>query len=274
MLCLAASIVLLIYRMVRWLDQSHSSRPRAEVARLFRPMAGILLSLGLGPQVQRSLNRAMLFQLKPLDYLSRLLLRTLLYSCAATVFVFQLTGAPLALFFGLVVLIASPIMALQRLERRWHQQRWQVRRELPFVLDLFVMSIESGAGLQSSLQHVYEVMPPNACRLILGRCLSELQAGVGRRQAMRQMSDTLELDEMQQWVQATEHAEDFGLSLGPLLRIQASQIRDKLVQDGERRALQAPIKMLVPLTLCLLPCSFLILLLALGSQFAPLLNAH
>lgn len=234
------------------------------------PMARLVLQFGSEARWRQRLDRAGLYALTPEAYLAHLIMQCLGISTANLLLGMGFASG-LALALCAVGGLGFFTWRIQGLTRSWQRQRRQLLHELPFVFDLLVMSLESATGFTVALQRIHALAPGAQSRIMLGRLVECMAAGMGRHQALRQYAEHMQLDELHQWAWTVEQADGFGISLAPLLRSQAKQLRERLLQQGEQKALQAPIKMLLPLGLCLMPCTFIVLLLGLGAQVIPLL---
>lgn len=150
------------------------------------------------------------------------------------------------------------------LRERARARRAEVTRDLPFVLDLATLCVEGGLNLQAALQQAAEKGPPGALRDELRHLLGEVRAGASRAEAFRQLAQRVDTPEVRAWVAALIQAEALGTSLGPLLRAQADQRRSERFLRAEKRALQAPVKMLFPLIACIFPCTFIVIAYPIG----------
>jgi tight adherence protein C len=150
-----------------------------------------------------------------------------------------------------------PSMWLRRaIEKRHHE----IRRALPFVLDLLTLSVEAGMDFMSALQRGNSKRKIDALGEELIRVVREIQLGKTRRTALRDMSSRVNLQELRSIVSALVQADELGVSIGSILRIQADQMRQRRFERAERLANEAPVKMLFPLLLFIFPAVFLILL--------------
>ena len=89
--------------------------------------------------------------------------------------------------------------------------------------------------------------------------LRELRMGKTRQEALRMMSERVDLRPLSQFVAALIQADRMGTSLGKVLRIQSTQMRIERTQRAEKLANEAPVKMLFPLIACIFPTVFLVL---------------
>ena len=88
----------------------------------------------------------------------------------------------------------------------------------------------------------------------------EIQVGASRKEALRRMADRVRQPDLRSTALALIQADELGVSIGAMLRIQSEQLRSRRFDRAERLAAQAPVKMLGPLMLCIFPAVFIILL--------------
>jgi tight adherence protein C len=135
----------------------------------------------------------------------------------------------------------------------------KILKRLPFFLDIVTMAVESGMNLSSALAKSVEKMPPGPLLAEINRLLREVRAGKPRTDALRDMAARLDFPAMNSLVSALVQGEIMGSSIGPILRAQAEQRRTERFQRAEKLALEAPVKMLGPLILCIFPCTFIVI---------------
>ena len=92
------------------------------------------------------------------------------------------------------------------------------------------------------------------------RYLTEMRMGKSRREALRDMADRMEVPDVTSFVAALIQADQLGISIAKVLRIQSEQMRIKRRQRAEEKAQQAPIKMLLPLTFLIFPTILIVIL--------------
>ena len=90
--------------------------------------------------------------------------------------------------------------------------------------------------------------------------LQEMQIGRGRSEALRSLAERTNLPDLRSFVSAMVQADAFGIPVGQVLRVQSSEIRVKRRQWAEEMAQKVPVKILVPLIFCILPCLFIAVL--------------
>ncbi|MDO5317997.1 MAG: type II secretion system F family protein [bacterium] len=150
-----------------------------------------------------------------------------------------------------------PLVWLRGALKRRHLE---IMRSLPFVLDLLTLSVEAGMDFMSALQRNCERRKLDALNEELIRMTKEIQVGTPRRVALRNMADRCRQPDLKSVAHALIQADELGVSIGSILRIQSEQLRGRRFDRAEKLANEAPVKMLGPLMLCIFPAVFVILL--------------
>ncbi len=158
---------------------------------------------------------------------------------------------------GLMLLYLQPALWLRKAVLA--RQR-AILRSLPFVLDLLTLSVEAGMDFMSALQRNAERRKIDELGEELLRVIREVQLGTTRRVALRTMAKRIDLPDVRSVVNALVQADELGVSVGAILRIQSDQIRQRRFDRAEKLANEAPVKLLGPLLLFIFPSVFLILL--------------
>jgi len=149
-----------------------------------------------------------------------------------------------------------PLLWLNRVIRA---RQHRVQKQLPDAMDLLTISVESGLGFDAAMGKVADKWNNDLSRAF-GRALGEMRIGKLRREALRDMAARIELPDFSNFIAAIIQADQLGISIGKVLRIQSEQMRIKRRQRAEEKANQAPIKMLIPLAFLVFPSIFIILL--------------
>lgn len=158
---------------------------------------------------------------------------------------------------GPLWLFIYPASWLNKALKRRHRS---IQRSLPFILDLLTLSVEAGMDFMMGLQRCVERRRIDALAEELIRVIRNIQLGMTRRDALRDMSARVNLPSLRSVIHALVQADELGVSIGYILRIQADQIRQRRFETAEKLANEAPVKMLFPLLLFIFPAVFLILL--------------
>jgi len=132
-------------------------------------------------------------------------------------------------------------------------------KSLPDALDLLTICVEAGLGFDAAMSKVAEKWD-NELSVAFMRVLQELQLGKLRREALRDMADHMEVRDVGTFVAAIIQADQLGVSIAKVLRIQSDQMRVRRRQRAEELARQAPIKMLPAIAFLIFPAIFIVLL--------------
>ena len=135
-----------------------------------------------------------------------------------------------------------------------------IQRALPFVLDILTLSVEAGMDFISALQRNCKLRRLDPLNEELLRMTKEIQVGSSRKEALRNMADRVKQPDLKSVSYALIQADELGVSIGAILRIQSEQLRSRRFDRAEKLAAEAPVKMLGPLMLCIFPAVFIILL--------------
>jgi len=138
----------------------------------------------------------------------------------------------------------------------------EMRETLPDTLDLIVVCVEAGMGVDAALNRVGREQ--NGQGLALGEELmlasQEMQAGAVRKEALTRLADRVGIDEFKQLVTFLTQTEEMGGSIARSLRVYAETMRDKRSQAAEEAARKTVIKLIFPLVFFILPAIFILLL--------------
>jgi tight adherence protein C len=149
-----------------------------------------------------------------------------------------------------------PIMLLRSMRDRRQQA---VIKKLPDALDLMTICVDAGLTFNAAIQKVDEKWDDELAREF-GRVIHEMQLGKTRRAALKDMSNRLDVPDVTSFIAAVLQAEQLGVGIGKVLRIQSEQMRIRRRQRAEEKAQQAPVKMLFPMVFLIFPTIFLVLL--------------
>jgi len=170
-----------------------------------------------------------------------------------------LRGAGVAFLLGLTFAVAGWIVPDYIVSTRAKARRETIRAALPDALDLLAVSVEAGLGFDASITKITEHMDgplSNEFALMLG----EIRVGEGRSDALKKMEQRVGATELSSFVRSIIQADQLGISLGRILRVQAADSRLKRQAAAEERAMKAPIKMLFPTVLFIFPSMFIVVL--------------
>lgn len=132
-------------------------------------------------------------------------------------------------------------------------------KALPDALDLLTICVEAGLGFDAAMSKVAEKWD-NELSLAFMRTVQEMQLGKLRREALRNMANSMDIPDMTTFVAAIIQADTLGVSMAKVMRIQSDTMRTKRRQRAEEKARQAPIKMMFPLVFFIFPTILIVLL--------------
>ncbi len=135
----------------------------------------------------------------------------------------------------------------------------EILKQLPNFLDLLSISVQAGLGFDAALQKVSE-KTPGALSQEFSKAIKEMSIGKPRREALRDMAERLNINEVTIFASAIIQAELLGISIANVLQVQSQQARENRRMQAEEKAMKAPIKMLIPLVIFIFPVIFIILL--------------
>jgi tight adherence protein C len=135
----------------------------------------------------------------------------------------------------------------------------RVRRDLPDALDLMTISVEAGLAFDAAMAQVAQrTRGPLAKEFF--RVHQEMRLGASRAEAMRALADRTDVSELRAFLGAMVQADELGVPIAGVLRVQAGEMRIKRSQRAEELAQKVPVKILFPLILCIMPCLFIVVL--------------
>lgn len=134
-----------------------------------------------------------------------------------------------------------------------------VIRELPDATDMMTVCVEAGLGFDAALSRVARTMPGPVAEEF-ARVLQEMQFGLSRAESLRAMNARTDVSQLRNFATALVQASELGISVGDVLREQARELRIKRRQRAEEKAQKLPVKILMPLIICLMPALFVVAL--------------
>ncbi|MBW6468986.1 MAG: type II secretion system F family protein [Coriobacteriia bacterium] len=190
----------------------------------------------------------------------------------AVAIVLSVSGYPVlqTLLLGVVALVIGFFLPDLWLRSHTTARQNSIRRALPDMLDMLMISVEAGLGFDASLtKFLRNSTGPLADEF--SKVLNEINAGLSRRDALRNLSERAEVPELTTFVMAMVQADVFGISVAKVLHAQSKEMRTKRRQFAEEMAQKAPAKMVFPLILFILPATLIVLMgpavIAIGQAF-------
>ncbi len=158
-----------------------------------------------------------------------------------------------------VFLLLGVFVPESRLNGAINKRRKAMEQQLPDVIDLLVISVEAGLGFDAALGRVVQNVPGELSKEFQ-RTLQETRVGVSRTDALRNLVERTDVDDLNTFVLALIQADQFGVSIARVLRVQAEEMRIRRRQRAQEKAFAAPVKLVFPLMFFILPALFIVIL--------------
>jgi len=163
------------------------------------------------------------------------------------------------LLFGIGLALIGIVLPTQWLTGRVKSRQKSILKALPDAIDLLTISVEAGLGFDLAMQRVVEKWDNDLSREF-ARVLADTRLGKNRRDALRELTGRTGVGDLSTFVAAVIQADQLGVSIAKILRVQSDQMRIRRRQRAEELAHQAPIKMLFPLVFLIFPAMFVVIL--------------
>ncbi|NWJ94272.1 MAG: type II secretion system F family protein [Chloroflexi bacterium] len=160
---------------------------------------------------------------------------------------------------GVVFALIGYMLPIYWLDGKMKARRKLIQRALPDAIDLLTISVEAGLGFDQALQRVTEKWETELGKEFK-RVLSESRVGKPKREALREMSNRCDVQDLNIFVASIIQAEQLGVSIGKVLSIQSDQMRVRRRQLAEEMAHKAPIKMIFPMVFLIFPSVYIVIL--------------
>lgn len=135
----------------------------------------------------------------------------------------------------------------------------EILKALPVYLDFITLAVEAGLNLTGAIKQAMDKGPAGALRNEFQMISRDLRAGVPRADALRRMEARLNMKAITSFVGTVIQAEKMGASVGAALRVQSQQRRIERFQRAEKLAMEAPVKLILPLIAFIFPVTFIVL---------------
>ncbi len=240
------------------------SRKERIVIPAFNALAGMLGNFAPEQQIQliqQKLDRAGKTETDPSMFFAQRIVLTLILGVAGFVLFFMLTDWPIirAIIGTVVFTLLGYFLPMLQLSSQIKKRQDGIVKALPDALDLMTICVEAGLSFDMAMGKVYEKWDTDLAQAF-GRVLQEIQLGKLRREALRDMSERLDVPDLTTFAAAIIQADQLGVSIGKILRVQADQMRVKRRQRAQEKAGQAPVKMVVPLVFLIFPSIWIVLM--------------
>jgi len=164
-----------------------------------------------------------------------------------------------ALVFSALIMLFLNVYFNFYLSKKITGRKKSILKDLPFTLDLITVSVEAGLSFDGAMVRVVSNISGEICDEF-AKCLKEIRMGIQRKVALKNMSERVEVRELSTFITSLIQADEMGISLGKVLRIESANLREHIKQVAREKAMKAPVKMLFPLIFFIFPSIFIIIL--------------
>jgi tight adherence protein C len=166
---------------------------------------------------------------------------------------------PQGLMYSAIGFVLGYMMPVIWLGRKIGGRKKAITKALPDALDLLCISVEAGLAFDLALQRVTQKWDDELSREFK-KVLSDIRLGLTRREALKELAVRTGVDDVQTFTAAVIQADQLGVSMSKILRLQSDQMRVRRRQRAEEAAQKAPIKMLFPMVFLIFPALFVVIL--------------
>lgn len=178
------------------------------------------------------------------------------------IYILLLVFFDFSMVINILLLIPIPISYFLPdiyLKNKINSRQDEIRRTLPNALDMLTITVEAGMGFDAALSRIAKNLK-GPLGEELEKMLKEMNVGIPRREALRNLVKRTYVSDLDSFVSAIIQAEILGISIGKILRTQASELRNRRSIRAEEAGIKAPLKLVFPLILCLLPALLVVII--------------
>jgi tight adherence protein C len=164
-----------------------------------------------------------------------------------------------SLFLSAILLIVTSNLPKMWLRSRVRSRQNKIRKGLPDALDMLSVCADAGLGFDQSMQRVSEHWD-TPLAVEFRRVVSEMEMGISRQRAMRNVAERLDVAELSSFVAVILQSDQLGMSISETLHSQAIQMREERRFRAQEEARKLPLKMLMPMLLFIFPAMMAVVL--------------
>lgn len=168
-------------------------------------------------------------------------------------------GVSTLIVVAVSVLIIINILNYLTLSNKITTRKREIQKELPDTIDLITVSVEAGLSFDSAVSRFANTTDSDLSDEFK-IMLKEINLGVNRKRALKNIIDRCDVDDLSAFIGSIIQANELGVSITNLLRVQSKIIREKRKQRAREKSMKAPIKLLFPLLFFIFPLIFVIIL--------------
>lgn len=231
---------------------------------LYKSLGSLLVKLTPGynnTRTKKTLEKAGVLRETTYEkWVARKTLVIVIFTLLAVVILIATGMESSAVFFvGIVMVFFIQVMYRYYLSKRITKRISLIIKSLPFSLDLITVSVEAGLSLDGAIARIVSnIEGPLSDEF--GVTLKEMRMGLSKKDALKNMSERVGNRELSMLLSSIIQADELGVSLGKILRIEGDQFREKRKQSAKEKAMKAPVKMLFPIIIFIFPSVFIVVL--------------
>jgi tight adherence protein C len=175
---------------------------------------------------------------------------------------YVLKGEITWLQFGGIILLCGAIgyrLPVGIVQGKANQRKHEIQLALAFSFDLISISVQAGMAFDGAMSTVAE-RTTGAFSDELKRTLREINLGISREAALNNLANRTGVEDLKSFITAVNYISKLGGNLTEVIQVQTEALRVKRRQRAEEKANQAPVKIMIPLVLFILPCVFIVIL--------------
>ena len=210
-------------------------------------------------RLERSIQLANLTSTWPLHRVLRAKLVATLVALATGAVLVATGPSPWRVLVALALAVLAYLAPDLLVSSRARERQEVIQRELPDALDQVTIAIEAGLGLETAIARAGQYgSGPLAEELT--RTIQDMRVGFSRKEAWLALAARTDVPDLRRFARAIMQADQYGVSIGNVVRSQAKELRAKRRQRAEEKAMKVPVKILFPLMFTILPVLFIVVL--------------
>jgi tight adherence protein C len=173
-----------------------------------------------------------------------------------------ISGKISTLMFGGIILFSAFLgyrLPIGIVTGKAQKRKFEIQLALPFTFDLISISVQAGMAFDGAMATVSD-RTKGPLSDEMKRTLREINLGISRYDALNNLAKRTGVEDLRTFITAVNYITKLGGSLTEVIKIQTDAMRVKRRQTAEKKAAQAPVKIMIPLVLFILPCLFIVIL--------------
>lgn len=263
--------------MLKKIDENQLEEEKNEtIASVLTKSLGQML-IKFSPKVKYEKNKLLLQKSgilndkTPEKYIVQKTMRTIVIAVIMALLFFALTNdITIVVLFVFMTVVIINVSNKFYISKKITKRSVEIIKSLPFTLDLITVSVEAGLSLDGAIGKIVSSIE-GPLSYEFGVTLKEIRMGIEKKQALKNMASRVNIKDLSMLLSSLIQADELGVSLGKILRIEGAQLREKRRQAAREKAMKAPVKMLIPLMIFIFPTIFVIILAPAGIRMAEML---